>query len=163
MVGPPGVGKSTLVKLAKDRGLYAIDIEELHDQKKAALKQTLGENYREALAKEMDQIIINLVDQAPEGITIFGAGGYGSHFPLERIEKILLLPPKEIAKDRFDNRDKHDPVKKAQKHDFEGIYEGFLHNLETGERSYHRVIKQVGTPEEILELIIQGEGEEETK
>ena len=61
LVGPPGVGKSTLVKLAKSKGIYAVDIEAIHDEKKAHLKQTLGEDYRDALAKEMDQIIADLV------------------------------------------------------------------------------------------------------
>lgn len=154
LVGPPGVGKSTLVKLAKAKGLYAVDVEEIHNQKKQELKQKLGENYREVLVREMDKIIADLVEHTPEGISIFGAGGYGSHFPLDKIEKVLLLPPKEVSRERFIVRDENDNFKKAQNHDFEVIYDGFVHNWKTGERVYHRVIKEVGTPEETLEKIL---------
>lgn len=157
LVGPPGVGKSTLVRLAQKRGIYAVDIEDIHNEKKAELKDRLGDDYRETLAKEMDQTILDLVDNTPEGISIFGAGGYGSHFPLEKVEKILLLPPKDIARERFIDRDEHDPIKKAQNHDFERIYDGFVHNWQSGDYMYHRIIQIVGTPNDILNIILNNQ------
>ncbi|RJP46673.1 MAG: AAA family ATPase [Armatimonadetes bacterium] len=155
LVGPPGVGKSTLVKLAKEKGYYAVDIEEIHNEAKLLLSHLQGEEYKKVLSEEMDKRIEQLVNEAPEGISIFGAGGYGSHFPIEKIEKVLLLPPKEIAESRFRERDKNDPVKKAQNHDFERIYEGFVHLWQSGERKYHRVIQTTGTPEETLKELVK--------
>jgi len=156
LVGPPGVGKSTLVRLARERSIFAVDLEDIHNEKKLKLEQRLGVNYKYALTKEMDQVITELVANAPEGVSIFGAGSYGSHFPLERIEKVLLLPDKQIAKQRFIERDENDPDKQKQAQEFESIYDGFVHNWKTGARTYHRVIQQSGSPEEILNLILLG-------
>lgn len=155
-MGPPGVGKSTLVKLARERGIHAVDLEDIYDEKKQILQKNLGENYKDTLTAEMDQVIAELVDNAPDGVSIFGAGGYGSHFPIDRIEKVLLLPDKQIAKQRFIERDESDPEKSKQAQEFDRIYDGFVHNWKTGERTYHRVIEQSGNPEEILDLILRG-------
>lgn len=157
LVGPPGVGKSTLVKLAIERGIHAVDLEDIHNEMRPELEQKLGDSYQEALTQAMDQVITELVDNAPEGISVFGAGSYGSHFPIDRIEKVLLLPEKETARQRFIERDANDPDKKKQAQEFDRIYDGFVHNWKTGERTYHRVIEQSGSPEEVLDLILRGQ------
>lgn len=153
LVGPPGVGKSTLVKLAKEKGIHAVDIEDIHYQTKPEFMHLSGENYRDALNQAMAIKIINLLENAPEGVSIFGAGGYGSHFPINMIEKVLLLPPKDIAQERFRKRDAINPAKKAQNHNFEKIYE----DLKSGEKNCHRVITSIKTPEETLEEILKEE------
>jgi dephospho-CoA kinase len=142
LVGPPGVGKSTIVRLAKQKGIYGYDIEEMHDKE--------GLSFEEIQAK-----IPEILRNAPEGTSIIGGGGMGSYFPYDQIELILLLPPKDVYLKRFRERDKNDTFKQAKAQNGEEIYDRIAENHLKREPKHHRVIKDIGTPEEILEIILR--------
>ncbi len=141
LVGPPGVGKSTIAKLAKERGMYGYDVEELHDKE--------GLSYEEIQTK-----IPKILENAPEGTSIIGGGGMGSYFPYDQIELVLLLPPKDVYMQRFMERDQNNSFKKGKSQRGEEIYDRIAVNHLTREPKHHRVITDIGTPEEILEVIL---------
>lgn len=77
LFGPPGVGKSIIVKITQEKGLNAFDME------------NLGENYLQKL-----KALKKIFKKHLKDITIFGVADLQrSDFP-EETEKILLLPSK---------------------------------------------------------------------
>lgn len=154
LVGPPGVGKSTLVRLARDKGIYAVDIEDIHNETKQLFNHLSKEEYREAMAKEMRIKIDNLLNTVSNGLSLFGAGSYGSFFPQDKVEKVLLLPAWEVYERRWQERDANDEAKKQQAQKGEEIYNYFLERTKDS-HNFRKVITEVGTPEEILELVIK--------
>ena len=151
LVGPPGVGKSTLVRLAKKQGIYAVDIEDLHNETKKVLSSQLDRNSdKDVLTKLMNEKISELLNSVPDGISLFGAGGYGGSFPQDLIERILLLPEKSVAQERFVKRDSEDLEKQKQSQKFDEIYDYFLERSRKGDGVYHRIITSSGDPNETL-------------
>lgn len=136
-VGPPGVGKSTLISLAKKRGYFAVDLEDFstHDKR-----------------LEMIPIVSNSADT---DISFFGGADVGSKFPDERVERVLLLPPKDIYLERFRKRDAMNPEKKKQGQKGEVIYDDFSLWAETGVGHYHQIIRDHLSPEDTLQLVIK--------
>ncbi len=85
LYGPPGAGKSTIIKAAKELGWPAIDLEEA------------GETYeerRKALAKHQDS----------EEFTLFGAADLKPEDFSKDTKLVLLLPPVEILAKRVEER-----------------------------------------------------------
>lgn len=135
LVGPPGVGKSTLVDLAKSKGITAIDMEEYGPKRQDRVIRL--------------QEILQTLDENP---VIFGGADIGSEFPSD-FERILLLPPRHIYLERFQTRNDAKPEKAYQKG--EEIYDWFLENHNNLERGYDRVIDSTGIPEETLDEILK--------
>lgn len=131
LFGPPGVGKSTLIKLATEKGISAYDLEgeanTLEDRKKA-LKEILDK-------KTADLVIIGSADLGPKDYPNY-------------VETILLLPPKDHYMQRVKKRDELAPVKQGQTP--EKIYD-----LSKGWKNhFKKVVEAVGTPEETLKIVL---------
>ena len=137
LVGPPGVGKSTLVRLAKARNIHAVDLEDFGGAKEDRIA-----------------IIPQLISHVKGDLAVFGAADAGRGFPPDITEKVLLLPPKDVYLERFGLRDADDTEKANEKQKGGEIYDGFVGALESDERHFDRLISAVGTPEETLDLIL---------
>jgi len=137
LIGPPGVGKSTLVQLAKAKGIKAIDMEDY------------GPNKEDRIGK-LDEMLQSLGDET----VIFGGADIGGNFP-DEFERILLLPPKSVYLDRLQARNESLPEKAYQKG--EHIYDLFLANKDDPEWRSDRIIDSIGKPDEIFEIILKKE------
>lgn len=127
--GPPGVGKSTLVKLALKKGIKARDFESLPEDKRLELAYEIFKN-------EINGIVLyNAANLQPEDL------------PAD-IEAILLLPPEKVYIERLHQRDKLQPGKSNQ--DGKMHYSGFL----KGKDRFDRTIAEATSPEEILSIIM---------
>jgi adenylate kinase family enzyme len=131
LFGPPGVGKSTLVKLAQNNGIKSYDLEEEVDDlenRKSKLNQILQ-------SETSNLIIIGSADLGPKD------------YP-KGVETILLLPPKNIYLRRSRIRDEKHTNKRGQKTEM-------MYDLSVGWKNhFDRIIDEVGTAEEILEKIL---------
>ena len=95
------------------------------------------------------------MDKANTDISFFGGADVGSKFPDGRIERVLLLPPKDIYLNRLKKRDSENPEKLKQAQRGEIIYEDFTLWAEAGVGHYHQIIREDLTPEETLDQIIK--------
>ena len=127
--GPPGVGKSTLVKLATKRGIRAYDLEDCADKAERKIK------------------VQKILDAKFNGTILIGAANlHPEDFPHEA-KFILLLPDRNIYLKRLEKRDKLEPEQRGQ--GGPAFYDGFAQNKEP----YTRIIEDSAEPEEILEKI----------
>ena len=131
LFGPPGVGKSTLIKIAREKGIIAYDLEEegeTLEERKNSLKRILE--------SEMSEFIL------------FGSADLGpKDFP-DNTQTILLLPPKKIFLERSIKRDSDMPHKSGQNAEY-------VYDLSAGWQSeFKEVIKDLGSPEVILNQIL---------
>lgn len=95
--GPPGCGKSTIIKQARKQGQLAYDIEELGDSYAARLAAA-----REVFAKHRgERVLFGAADLSPKD------------FP-DGTKQVLILPPKDIYCSRVNCRDTDIPHKAGQ-------------------------------------------------
>lgn len=101
LYGPPGSGKSTLVRLAQQRGLIAVDLEDV-------FPGSAGKEIRRKAGMEL------ATKYPSKQMVIVGtADVWFDAFPPDSL-KILLLPPREIYNKRLRQRDKDKPFKAGQ-------------------------------------------------
>lgn len=135
LIGPPGAGKSTIIKLAKQRGLDAIDLEDFghgadgHELRQQAAEKLIVE------AKADRSIIVGMADIDP------------ATFPKDSLH-IMLLPSRDIYSKRLENRDALFPHKKGQ----EGMERRYAEFTEWS-KEFACVIHNDSTPEDALEKI----------
>jgi dephospho-CoA kinase len=139
LFGPPGVGKSTLIELAKKRGIEAYDFE--------FLAQT---------RKERKKLLPLLLKKAKGEVILFGTADMRvEDFP-EDVMKVLLFPPKSVYRKRFYRRNKEDREKgyyyeeRGKEKYGLGVYDLFGKYLNL----FDRVIRGTVSPEETLDLIL---------
>lgn len=131
LFGPPGVGKSTLVALARSRGVAAVDAETLgatHDERAGALGELLG-------SANAEPLLIGAADLPPEAFPA------GTRF-------VLLLPPEEELERRVaarGDRREHKAVDHARRVRAE-------HAAMRGR--FDVVIETAGSPEETLGRVL---------
>lgn len=136
LIGPPGAGKSTIIKLAKQRGLNAVDLEDFgrgasgHESRKQAAEKLI------VAAKDEDSIIVGMADIDP------------IIFPSDSI-RIMLLPSFETYKRRPQERDARSPHKSGQ----EGLERKYREFVDWAKQFEH-VIQNDSTPEDALKEIL---------
>lgn len=134
LFGPPGSGKSTLIKLAQSKKLEAFDLE------------LGGDSYEERL-KSARQLFEKLKDST-HLVTIFGAADLQfKDFP-KRTKFVLLLPPREEYERRVTERDNHDPDKSGQG-GLEFKYDAFKKTAS----QFDLVVSEAVDPEDTLKAV----------
>lgn len=123
--------ETSLIAAAKLRQIPAIDLEDVADTYEERVKYI-----KTLLARDY-----------PTTLMIGTADLQQTDFP-DFVETIFLLPDKNIYQERQTQRDREMPHKRGQKG--EQVYDGFAR----GENNFKRVIKDTGTTEEILEIIL---------
>lgn len=128
--GPPGVGKSTLIKLAIKRGIKTFDFEDFSEEE--VLKR----------AKE-------IFKKVSGGIVLYGAAGLQPYDFPQDVELVLVLPPKTVYLERVKERDTVNPAKAGQNH--LEWYNGYTRTKDC----YHKVISETGSSNEVLDKILE--------
>lgn len=136
LFGPPASGKSTIVNLAKKKGIIAFDLEKRGRGPKARAIRNRAAKDISYRYKEKDLVIVGMASVHP-GI-----------FPRSS-KYIILLPPKNIYKKRLAYRDARNPLKKGQ--DALKYFEEF----KKWSKKYTHVLKGNMTPEETLKRILK--------
>ncbi|SRR5258708_39249681 len=130
--GPPGVGKSTIIDIACQKGMRAFDLE------KEGKTYTERKNAAQKLFKSYQKLSV-----------LFNAADLRiNDFPQDTI-LVLLLPPKETYDSRWHIRDSMYPDKLGQHED--KVYEYFRRN----QSNFHLVLSDVINPHSIIEKIQQ--------
>lgn len=136
LFGPPGVGKTTLIKTAKSLHIPAIDLENVAsstEKRKAYVQNLFSGAY-------------------PHTMIIGAADLHQNNFP-DFVETVLLLPEKNTYLQRMEMRDSDMPHKAEQNGDT--VYDLFAQSR----RNFDRVITETGTPDEILKVLRDSAGE----
>lgn len=135
LIGPPGAGKSTLIVLAKARGLRAEDLEEYGHESTA---------HEERLAKARE-----LAQEDEDGVMLVGMADIDPiEFP-ESSLKVMLLPSRSVYEKRLHERDTNAPHKQGQE-GLERKYDAFKQWSE----QFDHVVVNDGLPDEALDLIL---------
>jgi len=124
--GPPGVGKSTLIKLAIKRGIKAFDFEDLPEEE-------VKEIFKEVSAD----------------IVLYGAAGLQPYDFPQDVELVLVLPPKTVYLKRVKERDIANPAKADQ--NYLEWYDGYTRN----NNHYHKIISGTGDSDKVLDKILE--------
>jgi guanylate kinase len=131
LFGPPGVGKSDLIRLAQESDIEAYDIE------------TFGHSYEERKAG-----LIKVLGQVRGPYVLFGAADMKiKDFPVGT-KTILLLPPILEYKNRVEQRDKEYPHKAGQ--DDLGAFKRFFEREEKFDIVFREVVSDKTLLNEIL-------------
>lgn len=131
LFGPPGSGKTTIISTAKQKGMFAIDLEEI--------KTTVGrKKYIQKLFSE---------EEVACDILIGAADLHQNDFP-NYVETVLLLPQKKRYLEQVGKRDKLQPEKAGQQ--AERVYDSFVE----WKSNFTRIIEEDGSPDEILAIIL---------
>ncbi len=128
--GPPGIGKSTLIKLAIKRGIKAFDFEDFPE---------------EEVLKHAKKIF----KKVSGGIVLYGAAGLQPYDFPQDVELVLVLLPKIVYLERVKKRDTANPAKAGQNH--LEWYDGYTNT----KNRYHKVISETGSPNEVLDKILE--------
>ncbi len=136
LFGPPGVGKTTLIRTAKSHRIPAIDLEDVSsstEERRAYVQNLFSGDY-------VHTMIIGAADL------------HQNDFP-DFVETVLLLPEKNTYLQRMEMRDSDMPHKAEQNGDT--VYDLFAQSRQ----NFDRVITETGTPEQILETLLDSAGE----
>ena len=137
LLGPPGSGKSTVIRTAKSQGVNAIDLEDFGGGMEGTAQRT--------------EVAKNLIQENTEsGIMLVGMADVDpSLFPDDSIE-IMLLPSFEVYKERLQVRDESEPHKQGQG-GLEYKYDSFKKQSE----EFEHVLGDEPSPEETLSQILK--------
>ncbi|MFH1712219.1 MAG: hypothetical protein ABH846_03225 [Patescibacteria group bacterium] len=136
LLGPPGSGKSTIIKTAKTKGLPAFDLEE-HGSRPENTQGRITQAKKIIQDHQDDEnVLIGMADVDPKV------------FPNDSI-KIMLLPSLKVYRARLQDRD----AEQADKRDQGGLEYKYDEFKEWAAKFEH-VIQNDGTPEEALEQIL---------
>ncbi len=134
LIAPPAAGKSTLIRLAKQKGLRAIDLEDAGHGPDGSFHRLRA---AERLAKENPDecVLVGMADVDPDV------------FPHESI-KLMLLPSREVYRTRLALRDREQKQKEGQ-----GGMKKYDEFVEWS-RTFDHVIQNDDDPEKTLEEIL---------
>jgi guanylate kinase len=131
LYGPPSVGKSTLIALAKERGYEAYDFEKM------------GSSYEERKAAMLETFL-----KLKSGFVLCGAADLRkSDFPIAT-RSVLLLPEREEYLRHLAKRDSEHPHKMGQ-----NALEKYDHSLDR-QSEYEFVFSDISSPEHLLDEIL---------
>ena len=131
LYGPPGVGKSSIIKLAQQRGIESIDIEKL------------GHSYEERKTE-----MLKVFKQLSSGLVICGAADMKqADFPVNT-RSVLLLPDNETYERRLEHRNDEYPHKDGQ----EALMH--YHHIKQKKDQYDLVLEGEASAEHTLDLIL---------
>ena len=136
LIGPPGAGKSTISKRAKQRGLNAVDLEDFGHG-------TSGHGARQRAAEKL------IKEQKGDGFVIVAMADIDPAIFPKDSARIMLLPSHDIYLKRLQNRDALLPHKKGQ----EGKERKYAEFTEWSKK-FEYVIHNNSTPEDTLEKIL---------
>lgn len=135
LIGPPGSGKSTLIVLARSRGLRAEDLEEYGHG---------STGYEERLAKARE-----LAQETEDGVILVGMADVDPmEFPMSAV-KVMLLPSWSVYEKRLHERDANAPHKQGQE-GLERKYDVF----KQWSGQFDHVVVNDGLPDETLDSIL---------
>ena len=135
LVGPPGAGKSTLIEIARGRGIRAEDLEQYEHE---------PHGYEKRLAKARV-----LAQEIEEGFMLVGMADIDPiEFP-ESSLKIMLLPSRAVYEQRLQARDALHPHKSGQE-GLEWKYGEFIR----WSKQFAHVIVNDSTPEQTLSQVL---------
>ncbi len=136
LLGPPGAGKSTVIQLAKERGISAVDLEDFGHGEGADVRTKKAQEIIRTNRTEDGLMLVGMADVDP--VT----------FPKNSM-KVMLLPSFEVYEKRLVDRDKTQEHKRGQG-GLEYKYKEFLE----WSKKFEHVVHNDDTPEETLKKIL---------